>query len=270
MYSVSEALQGAKIKYTELEKLAYALLMASRKLRHYFLVHAIIVPMSYPRALMLQNKVASGRIGKWAAKLAPFDLTFAARMTIKSQDLADFIAEWTPQSEEPPNRVEAPWTIYTDGSWCTVRVREVAILIISDGQSMSHATRFDFATTNNASEYEALLLGLRKAKALRAKCIVVKSDSCLMAGHFNKSFTARDPEMAKYPTAVRVAARHFRSITVQTIPRGSNEAADRLTKLSNSDERPPLEVFYEILWVPSVAPEAQGVVHLVIHIDGAD
>lgn len=48
VYYVSEALQGAKIRYTELEKLAYALLMASRKLRHYFLAHTIVIPTSYP------------------------------------------------------------------------------------------------------------------------------------------------------------------------------------------------------------------------------
>ena len=53
IYYVSEALQGAKIRYTELEKLAYALLMASRKLRHYFLAHSITVQTSYPLALML-------------------------------------------------------------------------------------------------------------------------------------------------------------------------------------------------------------------------
>lgn len=50
--------------------------------------------------------------------------------------------------------------------------------------------------TNNASEYEALLLGLRKVKALGAKRIIIKSDSHLMAGHFDKSFTTRDPDMA--------------------------------------------------------------------------
>lgn len=81
---MSEVLQGAKIRYTELEKLTYALLMALRKPMHYFLVHA------------------SGKIGKWATELAPFNLAFAAHMTIKLQALGDFVAEWTPQFEESP------------------------------------------------------------------------------------------------------------------------------------------------------------------------
>ena len=103
-----------------------------------------------------------------------------------------------------------------------------------------------------------------------------------MAGHFDKSFTAKDLEMARYLVAVRAATKHFLGITVQTIPRGSNEAADRLAKLASSDERPPPEVFYDMLRAPSAAPEgatpkAQGVApkeqeagHLVLLINEAD
>ena len=118
---------------------------------------------------------------------------------------------------------------------------------------MSHAIRLDFPTTNNASEYETFLLGLCKAKALGAKRIVVKSDSRLMSGHFKKSFIARDPEMAKYLTAVRTIAKHFLGITIQAIPRGENEVADKLTKMASSDDRPPPKVFYKVLCAPPAA-----------------
>lgn len=64
VYYVSKASQGTRTRYTELEKLVYALLMASRKLRHYFLVHTITIPTSYLLALLLRNRGASGQIGK--------------------------------------------------------------------------------------------------------------------------------------------------------------------------------------------------------------
>jgi hypothetical protein len=39
VYFASEALSGSKIFYSELEKIAYAVIMAARKLRHYFEGH---------------------------------------------------------------------------------------------------------------------------------------------------------------------------------------------------------------------------------------
>ena len=36
VYYISEALSGAKLNYTEIEKIAYAVLISSRKLKHYF------------------------------------------------------------------------------------------------------------------------------------------------------------------------------------------------------------------------------------------
>lgn len=60
-------------------KLVYTLLMASHKLRHYLMAHAITIPSSYTLGLLLHNKDTSGQIGKWAAELALFDLTFVAR-----------------------------------------------------------------------------------------------------------------------------------------------------------------------------------------------
>lgn len=58
VYYVSEALAGPKTRYTELEKMAYLLVMASRKLRHYFLAHDITVPTSYLLGDMLRNREA--------------------------------------------------------------------------------------------------------------------------------------------------------------------------------------------------------------------
>jgi hypothetical protein len=46
VYFVSEVLSLSKKNYTELEKVLYAVLMASRKLQHYFQAYHIIVPSS--------------------------------------------------------------------------------------------------------------------------------------------------------------------------------------------------------------------------------
>jgi hypothetical protein len=53
-----------------LEKIAYAVLISSRKLKHYFQAHEITVITSQPLGDILRNKEASSRIGKWAIELS--------------------------------------------------------------------------------------------------------------------------------------------------------------------------------------------------------
>ena len=96
VYYVSEVLHEAKARYLETHKLIYAILIASRKLRHYFQAHRVVVVTSYPLRAILHNSNTTGNIAKWAAELAEFQLDFQPRHAVKSQILADFIAEWTP------------------------------------------------------------------------------------------------------------------------------------------------------------------------------
>jgi hypothetical protein len=83
-----------------LEKVLYAVLMASRKLQHYFQAYNIIVPSSQPLKDIMRNREATGRIGKWAAELNEFSIDFVHRSSIQSQALADLIADWTPGAQE--------------------------------------------------------------------------------------------------------------------------------------------------------------------------
>ena len=46
MYYISEALSGAKLNYLKIEKIAYVILISSRKLKHYFQAHEIMIPSS--------------------------------------------------------------------------------------------------------------------------------------------------------------------------------------------------------------------------------
>jgi hypothetical protein len=92
VYFVSEVLSLSKKNYTELEKVLFAVLMASRKLRHYFQAYHIIVPSSQPLKDIMRNKEAIGRFRKWAAELNEFTIDYVHRSSIQSQSLADFIA----------------------------------------------------------------------------------------------------------------------------------------------------------------------------------
>jgi hypothetical protein len=95
VYFISEVLSPSKKNYTELEKVLYVVLMAYRKLRHYFQAYHIIVPSSQPLQNIMRNREATRRVGKWAAKLNEFTIDYVHRSSIQSQALADFIADWT-------------------------------------------------------------------------------------------------------------------------------------------------------------------------------
>lgn len=55
IYYTSHALQNVELRYPQLEKLAYALVLSARKLRPYFQVHAITVLTNQPLRQILQK-----------------------------------------------------------------------------------------------------------------------------------------------------------------------------------------------------------------------
>jgi hypothetical protein len=108
IYYVSEALSGSKLFYSAMEKMAYAVVMAKRKLRHYFQSHNISVPTTSPLRDMFENKESIGRMGKWATELAEHVINFVAHSAIKSQVLANFVADWTPSVSKGDPIVSEP------------------------------------------------------------------------------------------------------------------------------------------------------------------
>ena len=83
VYFVNKALHGAEERYSQIEKLAFALIMTSRKLRPYFQAHTIRVVTKYPLRKVMQKLDLSGRLANWAIELGQFDLDFISRAAIK-------------------------------------------------------------------------------------------------------------------------------------------------------------------------------------------
>nr|AAT77832.1 putative gag-pol precursor [Oryza sativa Japonica Group]ABF96916.1 retrotransposon protein, putative, Ty3-gypsy subclass [Oryza sativa Japonica Group] len=257
--AAERALQGAKTRYIEMEKLAYALVMASRNLKHYFQANKVIVPSQYPLGEILRGREVTGRLSKWAAELSPFDLHFVARSAIKSQVLADFVAEWTPVLAADPEPAEQFWVMCSDGSWSHSGAGIAAVLFSPNGVPIRYAARLQFDTTNNAAEYEAVLLGLRKAKALGVRRLLIRTDSKLVAGHVDNSFEAKEEGMKKYLEAVRSMEKYFTGITVEHLPRGQNEEADALAKSAACGGPHSPGIFFEVLHAPSVPMDSSEV-----------
>jgi hypothetical protein len=102
VYYISEVLFDTKMRYPQVQKLLYAVVLARRKLRHYFEAHPVTVVSSFPLGEIIRNPDAAGRIAKWSVELMGETLAYAPRKAIKSQILADFVAEWTDMQLPPP------------------------------------------------------------------------------------------------------------------------------------------------------------------------
>ena len=95
IYFISRAFRGVEERYPMMEKLAFALIMAARKLKPYFQAHTIIVLTDQPLKRAMSSPEAAGRMALWAIELSEFDVQYCPRTAVKGQIVADFIAEYT-------------------------------------------------------------------------------------------------------------------------------------------------------------------------------
>ncbi|XP_075674904.1 uncharacterized protein LOC142644111 [Castanea sativa] len=142
VYYTSRALRGAEGRYPMMEKVAFALITASRKLRHYFQTHVINVLTDHPLKKAMNKLEAAGRLIQWAVELSEFDIRYQPRSAVKAQALAYFIAEFTP-SQDKLNKDEGDesWVIIVDGS-STLYAGGIGVILKSpEGEKLEYAAR---------------------------------------------------------------------------------------------------------------------------------
>ncbi|KAM6555169.1 hypothetical protein CsatB_015931 [Cannabis sativa] len=265
VYYVSKRLIGAECRYPLIEKLAYCLILASRKLRPYFQAHPIMVLTDQPLRQVLQKPDTSGRLLKWAIELGQYDITYQPRLAIKGQALADFVAECTGTQEgdqptitsdvQRPDLSDSPephvhnseknenqdypgetWKLQVDGSSTDQSSGAGITLTTPEGQRIHTAIRFGFPASNNEAEYEALIAGLKLAKELKARHLDIYSDSQLVVNQVLGEYMARGEKMMAYLSKIQDLLAQLEGYTIQQIPREENATADALARLATSEK----------------------------------
>jgi hypothetical protein len=84
VYYISEVLSDTKARYPQIQKLLYVVVLARRKLRHYFKAHPVTVVSSFPLGVIIRNPDAAGKITKWSVELVGKTLAYAPHKAIKS------------------------------------------------------------------------------------------------------------------------------------------------------------------------------------------
>lgn len=108
IYFVSWVLRDAKVRYSLIEKLAYSLVISTRKLRAYFESHTFVVYTNHPLKKVFHKLDHFERMLLWSIELCSYNLKFALRTTIKTQALSDFLAKLSFTKAPPPEGLVPP------------------------------------------------------------------------------------------------------------------------------------------------------------------
>ncbi|KAJ4962152.1 hypothetical protein NE237_022091 [Protea cynaroides] len=135
--------------------------------------------------------------------VVPF--SYKPRMAVKVQTLADFLIESPPPKEaekaaasQGKESSSRPWTLFVDGASNKTQCGAGFILTSPEDFHIRCSLQFKFQESNNAIEYEALLAGLRLAKAVMARRIEASNDSQLVMRQVNGEYEAKKVSMAAY------------------------------------------------------------------------
>ena len=115
---------------------------------------------------IINNRDATGRIANWAIELLPFGIIYKPQRAIKSQVLADFVAEWTEAELPKEYGAYSNWIMHFDGSKMLAGFGAGVVLTSPTRDTIQYILQILYTDSNNATEYEALLHGLRMAVSM--------------------------------------------------------------------------------------------------------
>ncbi|XP_050290054.1 uncharacterized protein LOC126728235 [Quercus robur] len=205
VYFTSRALRGAEERYPQMEKLAFALVIAARRLKSYFQAHTIVVLTDKPLRKAMSSLEAAGRMGLWVVELSEFDIQYHPRTVVKWQVVADFIAEFTLGDSRGAEK-KRQWNIYTDRS-SNRRVGATGVVIqIPEGDTIQCMIRLDFPTTNNE----------------------------VVISQINGGYECKNERMKRYLEEVKYRIGNLEVKFIQ-IPREENKCTNHLAKAASAE-----------------------------------
>ena len=143
--------------------------------------------------------------------LSQYDIGIRTPKAVKSQAIADLLAQFPrkeegPLSEEIPSEVvvtEIPgkkWTMRFDGSTTTTSNGVGIVLSCENGDTIPLSFKLGFSCSNNTTEYEVYLTRLTIALSIGVKHMRVLGDSNLVVSQVKGDFALWEQSLAAYRT----------------------------------------------------------------------
>ena len=108
VYYLSRTLKDTETRYPKIEKAYLVIIYASQRLKRYFSAHQILlVTKSHPIKALLYQPLLTERIAQWLVLLSQYDIGIITPKAVKSQAIADLLAQF-PGKEEGPLSEEIP------------------------------------------------------------------------------------------------------------------------------------------------------------------
>jgi len=247
LYYLSRTLLGAECNYPDIEKICLALVFAAQKLRHYMLEHTVhLVSRADPLRHILSKMTLSGRLAKWAMILSQFDIVFVPQKAVKGQALANFLAahpipddfpidDDLPDEEAFTTTVSNPtWQMYFDGACRKSGAGAGVVFVTPDEAIFPYSFTLTSAVSNNAAEYEALIIGLEIAHNMGLNTLSIYGDSQLIVNQLLGTYTVKKEGLVPYFKKAKELMTRFADLKIQHVVRSQNEKADALASLAAS------------------------------------
>ncbi|XP_057444495.1 uncharacterized protein LOC130736721 [Lotus japonicus] len=177
------------------------------------------------------QKIEKAALGDWSVELSEYDIQYEPRGQITIQNLIDFVAELTPTEGE---KTQGEWVLSVDGSSNDTGSGAGITIESPDKMVIEQSLKFEFKASNNQSEYEALIAGLRLAIELCVQKLFIKGDSQLVVKQVKGENQVKDPQLSKYLEVVHRLMMEIEKIRIEHIPRSQNERANVLVKLAST------------------------------------
>ncbi|MCO5551814.1 hypothetical protein L7F22_005317 [Adiantum nelumboides] len=223
MYFTSRVTTNIEKGYSEAELMMLSLIFAVRKFRSYLLTKPFVILTSENLLPWVSSQMTmSSRISKWLMELQSYEYTFK------------------PLPPPPPKVLSNAYTLFFDGAFrrATGKAGGGLVLVNPEGEVvMKEQVTLDGSTSNNETEYDILISGLKICLAQKIRRLMVKGDALLIVKQILGIWACKNERLKTKVTSIRKLFSQFEEVQLYHIPRKENEDAYLLAQqaVSNQD-----------------------------------